>query len=74
MKDSEGGEKEGKYYRLFQDIGFLLIFRKLSFSMQFRKGDEERKMVSILFKWKEGLSRAAAVLNEFTRWEEKSEE
>ena len=30
MKDSEGGEKEGKYYRLFQDIGFLLIFRKLS--------------------------------------------
>ena len=50
MKDSEGGEKEGKYYRLFQDIGFLLIFRKLSFSMQFRKGDEERKMVSILFK------------------------
>ena len=25
MKDSEGGEKEGKYYRLFQDIGFLLI-------------------------------------------------
>ena len=30
MKDSEGGEKEGKYYRLFQEIGFLLIFRKLS--------------------------------------------
>ena len=47
MKDSEGGEKEGKYYRLFQDIGFLLIFRKLSLC---RKGDEERKMVSILFK------------------------
>ena len=48
MKDSEGGEKEGKYYRLFQDIGFLLILE--SFLCAVQKRDEERKMVSILFK------------------------